>query len=137
MIKGLGGALVREKVVAVAARKHYFLIGDEKLVKRLGAAWESAGGGGAVCVGVCDARDQGARDRSRRSARTKDGAEYISDNGNLVLDCGISPIRNPARLERELQTIPGVVGTGLFVGIADVVLVASQDGKVKTMRRRS
>jgi ribose 5-phosphate isomerase A len=134
MIKGLGGALVREKVVAVASRKHYFLIGDEKLVKRLGAH-------GNLPVEVIPfasafaMREIKALGIESKVRRTKEGAEYISDNGNLVLDCKISTIRNPAKLERELQAIPGVLGTGLFVGIADVVLVASQDGKVKAMKR--
>ena len=61
------------------------------------------------------------------------GAEYVSDNGNLILDCGVCEIRNPARLERDLLAIPGVVGTGLFVGIADLVLVAMRDGTIKTL----
>ena len=62
------------------------------------------------------------------------GAEYVSDNGNLILDCAVREIRNPARLERDLLAIPGVVGTGLFVGIADLVLVAMRDGTIKTLR---
>ena len=52
-----------------------------------------------------------------------------------MLDCKIPKLRNPAKLERDLHAIPGVLGTGLFVGIADVVLVASQAGKVKVLRR--
>ena len=57
-------------------------------------------------------------------------------NGNLILDCGVKEIRNPARLDRELLAIPGVVGTGLFVGMADMVLVADPKGPVRVIRPR-
>ncbi|HUN58301.1 MAG TPA: ribose-5-phosphate isomerase RpiA [Candidatus Binataceae bacterium] len=135
MIKGLGGALVREKVVAVASKKHYYLAGDEKLVKRLGEhgnlpveviPFASA-------FAIREIKQLGLEAKIRK---TKDGSEYISDNGNLVLDCKIGTIRNPGKLDRQIETIPGVLGTGLFVGIADMVLVASQNGKVKTLKRR-
>ncbi|MGA2409695.1 MAG: ribose-5-phosphate isomerase RpiA [Candidatus Binataceae bacterium] len=134
MIKGLGGALVREKIVAMASHRRYFLIGDEKLVNRLGEH-------GNLPVEVIpfasafasrELKALGLEPKIRHDAK---GAEYLSDNGNLVLDCGVGVIRNPAKLERDLLAIPGVVGTGLFVGIADVVLVASQSGKVKTLRK--
>jgi ribose 5-phosphate isomerase A len=52
------------------------------------------------------------------------------------MDCGIGKIEAPARLERELIAIPGVVGTGLFVGIASVVLIANGDGSITTLERR-
>ena len=58
----------------------------------------------------------------------------MSDNGNLILDCGVKEIRNPARLDRELREIPGVVGTGLFVGMASLVLVARNNGKIDVLR---
>jgi ribose 5-phosphate isomerase A len=53
----------------------------------------------------------------------------------MIFDCRVSAIRNPARLESDLLAVPGVVGTGLFLGIADVVLVISGDGKITTLRR--
>ena len=65
-----------------------------------------------------------------------DGGEFLSDNGNLVMDCGIGVIDGPARLERELLAIPGVVGTGLFIGIASLVLVGNSDGSITTLERR-
>lgn len=133
LIKGLGGALVREKIVAASARRRVFLVGDEKLVKRLGAH-------GNLPVEVVPFAEAyvarqvhalGLRPALRRGA---DGAEFITDNGNLILDCGVREIRAPARLENDLLKIPGVVGTGLFVGMATMVLVASPDGKVTTLR---
>jgi ribose 5-phosphate isomerase A len=135
MIKGLGGALVREKVVAAASRRRIFLIGEEKLVKRLGAH-------GNLPVEVVPfaevfAQRQiaalGLKPKVRVGAG---GAQFISVNGNLILDCAVREIRKPARLERDLLMIPGVVGTGLFVGVADLVLVAMRDGSIETLRRK-
>lgn len=134
MIKGLGGALVREKIVAAAARKRIFLVGEEKLVKRLGTR------GNLPVEVVPFATVLATREIAALGLKPKlridaDGAEFISDNGNLILDCAVREIRHPARLERDLLTIPGVVGTGLFIGLADLVLVAMGDGKIKTLRR--
>ena len=67
--------------------------------------------------------------------REKDGQQYITDNGNLILDCAVKKITNPARLDRELLAIPGVVGTGLFVAMASVVLVAEESGKIRALKR--
>jgi ribose 5-phosphate isomerase A len=134
LIKGRGGALVREKVVAVAARRRVFLISEDKKVKRLGER------GNLPIEVVPFAAPVAIRQLSRmglkpvvRSDHT--GHEFISDNGNLVLDCKVTPIKNAARLERELHAIPGVVGTGLFLGVADLVLVISSHGKITTLRR--
>ncbi len=135
MIKGLGGALVREKVVAAASRKRIFLVGEEKLVKRLGAR-----GNLPVEVvpfaAVFATREIAALGLKPKLRTGTDGADFVSDNGNLILDCAVREIRHPARLERDLLMIPGVVGTGLFVGLADLVLVAMRDGKIKTLRRK-
>jgi ribose 5-phosphate isomerase A len=134
MIKGLGGALVREKIVAEASRRRIFLVGEEKRVKRLGSH-------GTLPVEVVPFAGAFAARRIAKLGlkpvvRTTDSGEhFISDNGNLVLDCRVGKISSPARLDRDLLAIPGVVGTGLFVGIADLVLVAAADGKISTLRR--
>jgi len=134
MIKGLGGAMVREKIVAAASRRRIFLVGGEKCVRRLGQR-------GNLPVEVIPlASAYAAREIAKLGLKPKirlaDGAEYVTDNGNLVvIDCGVKEIRNPARLERDLLAIAGVVGTGLFVAMADIVLVASRDGVIKVLRR--
>jgi len=64
-----------------------------------------------------------------------DGSEFLSDNGNLILDCVVKPIASPARLDRELTSIPGVVGTGIFAAMADRVLVAAADGSIRVLNR--
>jgi ribose 5-phosphate isomerase A len=135
MIKGLGGALVREKVVASAAHKRIFLVGEEKLVKRLGARGNLPIEVVPFAVAFVERQIAalGLKPKVRVTAR---GVDFLSDNGNLILDCGVREISNPARFERDLLMIPGVVGTGLFIGIADLVLVVMHDGKIKTLRRK-
>jgi ribose 5-phosphate isomerase A len=134
LVKGRGGAMVREKVVAVASRRRIFLVGEEKKVKRLGER------GNLPIEVVPFAAPLARREISRMGLKPKvridhAGRAFVSDNGNIVLDCQITPIRSPARLECELLAVPGVVGTGLFLGIADLVLVMSDDGKIITLRR--
>ncbi len=135
LIKGWGGALVREKIVAAASRRRVILVGQEKLVKRLGAHGmlpvEIVPFAAAFCIRKVAAL--GLKPKARTDPM---GREFLSDNQNLILDCGVREIRNPARLERELRAIPGVVGTGLFVGMADVVLVAGPGGNVQVLRRK-
>lgn len=135
LVKGWGGALVREKIVAAASRKVVILVGVEKLVGHLGQRRR-------LPVEVVPFAMHYAMRRMRAlglkpTARVgPDGREFLSDNGNVVVDCGVNRINGAARLERELLAIPGVVGTGLFVGIADLVLVANHDGSIKTLQRR-
>jgi ribose 5-phosphate isomerase A len=128
LLKGFGGALVREKIVAAASKRFIVLVGPEKLYPYLGARRR-------VPVEVINfGRELVTREVAKlglkASARkNEDGSEFVSDNGNPILDCAVREIRNPARLERELLTIPGVVGTGLFIAMADLVVVASENGK--------
>lgn len=135
LIKGYGGALLREKVVARVSRRRIILVGVEKLVGRLGEH-------GWLPVEVVPfAAPLAVREISRlglmpRIRMTPQGDQAFTDNGNLLLDCATRGISNPARLERELAAIPGVVGSGLFIGIADLVLVARPEGSVSVMKRR-
>ncbi|HKE12929.1 MAG TPA: ribose-5-phosphate isomerase RpiA [Myxococcota bacterium] len=133
LIKGYGGALVREKIVAASARKLVILVGPEKLVQRLGAR-------GRLPVEVVPfglslatrrLRDLGCEPQLRMDG----AAAYLTDNGNHILDCGIRPLENPVRFESELRAIPGLVGSGLFLGMADVVIV--EDGDRAEVRRRT
>jgi ribose 5-phosphate isomerase A len=134
LIKGFGGALVREKIVAASSRRFIVLVGEEKLVKRLGTR-------GSLPVEVLPfalplALRGIAALALKPKVRQKEGADFVTDNGNLILDCGVKEIRNPARLDRELREIPGVVGTGLFVGMTSLVLVARNNGKIDVLRPR-
>ena len=132
LIKGLGGALVREKIVAAASERLVILVGAEKLVPALGTR-------GVLPVEVVPFGLALCRSRLRElgcdpSPRMKDDRLFRTDNGNHILDCKISALTNPTELEQSILSIPGVVGTGLFLGMAHTVLV--QDGEeVKTLER--
>jgi ribose 5-phosphate isomerase A len=133
MIKGYGGALVREKIVAASSRRFVVLVGYEKIVKWLGERGplpvEVIPFGLSLVTAKIKAMGL------KPTVREKDGQQYITDNGNLILDCAVKKITNPARLDRELLAIPGVVGTGLFVAMASVVLVAEESGKIHALKR--
>ncbi len=133
LIKGYGGAMVREKIVAASSRRFVILVGVEKLVPVLGSR-------GILPIEVvpfglplCQRRltELGCRP----TVRMVNGHTYVTDNGNQILDCAISPIQDATALEQAILSIPGVVGTGLFIGMADTVLV--QDGEAVVERRRA
>ncbi len=135
LIKGWGGALVREKVVACASRKVVIVVGAEKRVARLGNRRRLPVEvvPFATHYAMRRMRELGLRPAVRIGG---DRCEFVSDNGNVIVDCAMRPIASAASLERELLAIPGVVGSGLFIAIADVVLVANHDGSVTTLARR-
>jgi ribose 5-phosphate isomerase A len=121
LIKGYGGALVREKIVAVASKKLVILVGQEKLVPRLGSRGklpvEIVPFGTSPCSRALAAL--GCEPHLRR-----EGAEpYVTDNGNYILDCDIDPIDDPPALEAAMLAIPGVVGTGLFLDMKPTVVI--------------
>jgi ribose 5-phosphate isomerase A len=134
LIKGFGGALVREKIVAASAKRFVVVVGSDKLVQTLGKR-------GSLPVEVVPF---GATLCARRltglglppTLRSAGGRPYVTDNGNHILDCAVRAIADPRRLDAEILSIPGVVGTGLFVQMADVVLVQEGDS-VKTLRRET
>jgi ribose 5-phosphate isomerase A len=134
MIKGYGGALVREKIVATASRRRVMLVGAEKLVRRLGERGRLPVE--VVPFGVPLASRRLAKLGCPARLREDAGRPGVSDNGNRIVDAGIAALDDPAALELAIRSIPGVVGTGLFLGMADVVLV--QDGtEVKVLERPS
>jgi ribose 5-phosphate isomerase A len=132
LIKGYGGAMVREKIVAASSRRLVILVGAEKLVPVLGSRGilpvEVLPFGLALCQRLI------AELGCRSTVRMVNGRTFVTDNGNQILDCAIEPIRDPPAFERELMSIPGVIGTGLFIGLADTVLVEDDDGVVLKQR---
>jgi ribose 5-phosphate isomerase A len=125
LIKGYGRALVREKIVAASSRRVVILVGDEKLVERLGTRGKLPVEVTPFALPLCERRlfDLGCRP----VPYLRGGGLFVTDNGNHILDCQIDPIPNPARLESDIRAIPGVVGTGLFLGMADTVLVGDRN----------
>lgn len=127
LIKGLGGALLREKIVAAASRRLIIVVDQEKLVDRLGDhtavpvevtqfGWQSTAAAIAK-LGAVPVLRHAAEDHP-----------FITDGGNYILDCRFPGIPDPAATERGLEMIVGAVENGLFVGRSSAVIVASTDG---------
>lgn len=134
LIKGLGGALVREKIVASATKMELIVVDDSKLVEYLCQksplpveivkfahhstvrALEGMG-----CV---------------PALRMRDGEMFVTDNGNYIVDCKFQRIDRPKNVEAAINLVPGVVDNGLFVGLAHKVIVASEDG-VRTIGKKA
>lgn len=133
LIKGLGGALLWEKVVATASKRLVILVDDSKLVDRLGTkaplpvevipfGWkshlaflESLGGAPSLRPG-------------------QDGSPYLTDEGNYILDCRFPGIADPRGLEQALLCRAGIVGTGLFLGMAERVIIGTAAGVEERVR---
>jgi ribose 5-phosphate isomerase A len=136
LIKGYGRALLREKVVAASSRQLVILVGEEKLVPQLGTRGrlpvEVVPFATALCVRRL--RNLGLRP----SLWESDGRAAQTDNGNYILDCGLDAIVDATRLDSDLRAIPGVVGTGLFLEMADTILVGEGTGfRIKEEKRRA
>lgn len=127
LIKGLGGALLREKIVALASRQEIIVVDHTKRVERLGS--RAPVPVEVIAFGRRNAESFlasiGARVVWRMGA---DGKPYVTDDGHFILDCRFGPIEDPAGLAREIRSRAGVVEDGLFLGIATRVIVASPAG---------
>jgi ribose 5-phosphate isomerase A len=127
LIKGLGGALLHEKIVAVASRRLVIIVDGAKLVQQLGT--RAPVPVEVVAFGVEATQDAlaglGANARLRRSP---EGGPFITDSGNRILDCGFGRIADPARLEDRIRRVVGVVECGLFIQIAHAIFVADASG---------
>lgn len=126
LIKGYGGALVREKIVAAASRRVIILVGPEKLVPVLGSRGRLPVE--VVPFGVAFVRRRLANLGCPAEIRCLDGRACVSDNGNAILDCRVPPMPRPHEWEQKLKDIPGVVGTGLFIDLRPMVIIGSPAG---------
>jgi ribose 5-phosphate isomerase A len=125
LIKGYGRALVREKIVAASSRRLIILVGDEKLVPHLGMRGKLPVEVVPFALPLCERRldELGCRPVPFHQGN----GLFVTDNGNHIVDCQIEPISDASSLEQDIRAIPGVVGTGLFLGLADIVLVGERD----------
>jgi ribose 5-phosphate isomerase A len=127
LVKGLGGALVWEKIVAASTRVEMIVVDDSKMVEFL---CQKA----PLPVEV-------VRYSHKTTARrlevlgceptlrlASDGSPFVTDNGNHIVDCRFDGLDDPRSMESEINAIPGVVENGLFIGLASKVIVASNDG---------
>jgi ribose 5-phosphate isomerase A len=127
LIKGGGGALLREKIVAQASRRTLIVVDAGKLSPRLGTRWPVP-----VEVLPFGWRSQalfleglGARLTRREGP---DGAPYRTDQGNLILDCAFGPIEHPEALAARLEARAGIVAHGLFIGLTSELVMAGPNG---------
>jgi ribose 5-phosphate isomerase A len=127
LIKGLGGALLREKIVAAASERLIIVVDQEKLVERLGEhtpvpvevtqfGWQATAAALAKLGCVPERR------------YTAGEQPYVTDGGNFILDCPFGPIAQPRLLEQAINMVVGVVENGLFLGRSSAVVVASATG---------
>jgi ribose 5-phosphate isomerase A len=132
LVKGGGAAHTREKIVNFASRRNVIIVDASKVSNELGEKWP-------VPIEVLRfahlATAKALSRFGRPVRRERDGAPVTTDSGNFVYDLHAGTIGDPGALDRELHAVPGVVETGLFVGRADVVLVA-EPGGVRRLERR-
>lgn len=137
LIKGMGGALTREKIVAHASKSLIIIADERKKAKILGE------NGQPVPVEVLPfavhpvmlkIKELGGKPQIREGAGKV--GPIITDNGNFIIDADFGLIKNPTELERKLKTVPGIVETGLFVGMADIVYFGKRDEVEKLERKK-
>lgn len=128
LIKGLGGALLREKIVRYAAKKFVVVVDERKLVTKLGEhtpvpvevtpfGWEAT---------KKHLEEIGASISIRVKRDHPD--IFLTDGGNMILDCNFGVIDDPVQLEKEINSIAGVIENGLFINCTDEVLIAGCNG---------
>ncbi|MFS1518021.1 ribose-5-phosphate isomerase RpiA [Bacillus sp. SCS-151] len=126
LIKGGGGALLREKLVAISSKQLVIVADETKVVETLGKfplpievvpfAWQRT------------AKEITQQLNVLPKLRSVQNEPYITDNGNFILDCNVSDIHAPAVLHQSLKQVTGVIDTGLFPNMANVVIIGSSDG---------
>jgi ribose 5-phosphate isomerase A len=131
LIKGLGGALLREKIIAAATEKEIIIVDESKLVEKLGSK-------APLPVEVLPFGHEHTRfaleqQGCKASLRMRGGEPVITDGGNYIYDCRFEAIERPFFLETRIDVIPGVVENGLFLNTAYDVLIAKPDGSIESM----
>ncbi|MBC7236604.1 MAG: ribose-5-phosphate isomerase RpiA [Chloroflexi bacterium] len=125
LIKGLGGFLLREKIVASVTRREIIVVDESKLVETLGThspvPVEVVRFGWRVTCAALERTGACVR------LRMRNGQPYVTDERHFIIDCRYEAIPSPYELARALEAIPGVVGHGLFLGMTHAVVIASSD----------
>lgn len=131
LIKGLGGALLREKIVASASCREIIICDDSKKVEILGT--KAPLPVEVLRFGHLKSKQALEKQGCIATLRQKDGKTFITDSGNYIYDCKFESIANPFFLESRIDVIPGVVENGLFLNTATTVLISTKDGKIEKM----
>jgi ribose 5-phosphate isomerase A len=132
LIKGGGGALLREKIVAANSNKLIIVADGSKAVQKLGKF--------PLPVEVVPFASEWTFQTLEKMGcqpkwRMNGEEQYLTDNGNLIADCQMGAIADAAELNVQLNMLPGVVDNGLFVNMADVVIIAKEDGTIDELHR--
>ncbi len=132
LVKGGGGALLREKIVATASRRMVVIADSSKYVKTLGKfplpVEVTAFGLEVTRRMICAAAEAVGSSGEITLRKTAQGEIFVSDNGNYIVDCHLGALHNPEQLAERLSAIPGVVEHGLFIGIAKAVISVGSGG---------
>ncbi|UCE73632.1 MAG: ribose 5-phosphate isomerase A, partial [Methanomassiliicoccales archaeon] len=123
---GMGGALLREKIVASASEMEVIVVDPSKMVDILGT--KSPLPVEVTAYGWKNCRERLIKFGCDARLRMKNEDIYTTDNNNYIIDCSFEQIENPKTLESEINNIPGVMENGLFLGIADIVIIGTEDG---------
>ena len=137
LIKGGGGALLREKIVASSSRYMVVIADESKQVKKLGKfplPVEVIRFGTDATAWKMERAFKLLKLEGQMVLRMKDGKPFVTDGGHFIIDCALGEIPEPERLDNLLNSIPGVVDTGLFIGICGIVLMGTPKG-VKEFKR--
>ncbi|NLK25010.1 MAG: ribose-5-phosphate isomerase RpiA [Euryarchaeota archaeon] len=131
LIKGLGGALLREKIVAYHSRQEIIIVDESKIVEQLGTRVPLP----VEVATFSHGRTKDAIEELGCTATLRGGATpFVTDNSNYIYDCKFGGIEDPKRLEGELDAIPGVVESGLFLDLASLVVIGTDKG-IEVKRR--
>jgi len=131
-IKGGGGALLYEKIVAQNSEKNIWIVDSSKLVKKLGSFPLPVE---VVHFGSDHLLNTFNRMNFNPQFRMKEGKKFLTDAGNFIIDLKLNLIEDANALDEKLKKITGVVETGLFCGIADQVVIGNADGTVSVKKR--
>jgi ribose 5-phosphate isomerase A len=137
LIKGGGGALLREKIVATSSKRMIVIADESKMVETLGRfplAVEVVPFGWKATARKIERAFRWAGCGGAITLRVRDGKTFVTENGNVILDCALGRIPDPPKLAAALSSIPGVVEHGLFIGMASVALIGTSAGVEKIER---
>jgi ribose 5-phosphate isomerase A len=133
VVKGRGGALLYEKLVAVRARRYVIIAAAEKLVAQLGTRMPLP----VEVIPYGWARSAQALEPLglKPTLRAAAGQPFVTDGGHYIVDCATGPIAEPAQLAQDIKALTGIVDHGLFIGLADAAMTIDDAGELAVQER--
>jgi ribose 5-phosphate isomerase A len=135
LIKGMGGALTREKIVASASKQVLIIADERKLVEKLGTNHPVPIEVLPFAAPMVMLKLRKMKKKPRLRETSGKVGPLVTDNGNFILDVDFGPIDTPSKLNSNLRSIPGVVETGIFIGMADIVYLGTKN-IVRKLKKR-